>query len=60
MVTYTYRHTNGSGTFEVKQEITDEPLARCPECGKPVERVITGGTATLFFMGKGWASRETL
>ena len=58
MVTYVYRHTDGSGTFEVQQKITDDrTLEVCPKCGKPVERVVTGGAATLF-MGEGWAGKD--
>lgn len=29
--------------FEVKQSMNDKPLARDPETGKPVRRVISGG-----------------
>jgi len=27
--------------FEVRQAIHDEPLAACPECGRPITRVIS-------------------
>ena len=48
MPTYVYRSKGGKGCekcadrFEVKQSISDDPLEECPECGSPVERVITG------------------
>ncbi len=27
--------------FEVRQAMKDEPLTKCPECGGPIERVIS-------------------
>lgn len=27
--------------FEVRQSMSDAPLERCPECGKPVHRLIS-------------------
>jgi len=27
--------------FEVQQAMSDEPLAACPECGQPIQRVIS-------------------
>jgi putative FmdB family regulatory protein len=27
--------------FEVRQSMRDEPLAACPQCGQPVERLIS-------------------
>ena len=27
-------------SFEVRQSISDAPLAKCPDCGSPVHRVI--------------------
>lgn len=45
MPTYVYQIINDDGTdgetFEVVQKMTDEPLTRHPETGKPVRRVIT-------------------
>jgi putative FmdB family regulatory protein len=29
------------GRFEVYQKIADAKLAKCPDCGKPVERVVS-------------------
>ncbi len=47
MPTYLYesRPTDGSAPerFEVVQRMTDEPLARHPQTGARVRRVITGG-----------------
>jgi putative FmdB family regulatory protein len=30
-----------SATFEIVQRMSDDPLQRCPKCGKDVERQIT-------------------
>jgi putative FmdB family regulatory protein len=27
--------------FEIRQSIHDEPLTRCPNCGRPIERLIS-------------------
>jgi putative FmdB family regulatory protein len=34
MPVYTYRCTNCEVQFEKQQSFSDEPLSRCPECGK--------------------------
>ena len=48
MPTYEYRAKDESAAcercrerFEVRQSMTDEPLAVCPACGQPIERVIS-------------------
>ena len=48
MPVYVYKHSGrkkcticGEG-FEVRQSMSEEPLAKCPECGAPVKRIITG------------------
>ncbi len=46
MPTYAYEHTQGTGCglgerFLVDQGMREAALTRCPECGAPVERVIT-------------------
>ena len=45
MPVYEYEHTGkgcGRGKrFDVSQPITDEHLKVCPECGQPVERLIS-------------------
>ncbi len=47
MPTYDYRCPEGH-EFEVFQKMSDDPEAECPECGKPAERVISGGAGFLF------------
>lgn len=46
MPIYEYRHTaKRSDTceeiFEVFQKMSDEPLSKCPTCGKPVAKILS-------------------
>lgn len=47
MPTYEYKREDGS-TFEIRQGINDEPLAKCPETGQTVKRVISGGGGVVY------------
>ncbi len=47
MPTYDYDCSNGH-RFEVVQKMTDDPVARCPECDAPAQRRISGGAGFLF------------
>jgi putative FmdB family regulatory protein len=52
MPTYEYVCPDGHH-FELVQRITEKPRAKCPTCGKPAERRISGG-AGLIFKGSGF------
>ncbi|HKV76338.1 MAG TPA: zinc ribbon domain-containing protein [Gemmatimonadales bacterium] len=52
MPTYEYRCPDGHD-FELFQKMTDKPRAKCPVCGKPATRQISGG-AGLHFKGSGF------
>ena len=52
MPTYEYACPLGH-QFEKFQRITEKPRARCPICGKPATRKISGG-AGLLFKGTGF------
>ncbi|HXG44296.1 MAG TPA: zinc ribbon domain-containing protein [Gemmatimonadales bacterium] len=52
MPTYDYVCPAGH-QFELFQKITQKPRARCPTCGKPASRKISGG-AGLVFKGSGF------
>jgi putative FmdB family regulatory protein len=52
MPTYEYLCPDGHH-FELVQRITDKARAKCPTCGKPAERRISGG-AGLIFKGSGF------
>ncbi|MDR0374820.1 MAG: zinc ribbon domain-containing protein [Treponema sp.] len=48
MPTYEYECKDCDRVFEVFQSIKDEPLKVCPECGKEIRRLITGGSGIIF------------
>ena len=52
MPTYEYQCPDGH-VFEKFQKMTDKPRAKCPVCGKPAVRKISGG-AGLVFKGSGF------
>ena len=52
MPTYEYACPAGH-EFEKFQKITEKPRARCPVCGKPATRKISGGVG-LVFKGSGF------
>ena len=52
MPTYEYQCPDGH-VFEKFQKMTDKPRAKCPVCGKPATRKISGG-AGLVFKGSGF------
>lgn len=52
MPTYEYECPAGH-QFELFQKMTDKPRAKCPVCGKPATRLISGG-AGLVFKGSGF------
>jgi putative FmdB family regulatory protein len=47
MPTYDYQCPRGH-RFEVFQKMSDDPGAKCPECGAAAERKISGGAGFLF------------
>ncbi|MEX2473445.1 MAG: zinc ribbon domain-containing protein, partial [Gemmatimonadota bacterium] len=47
MPTYEYRCPKGHA-FEIFQRMSDDPVAKCPECGAEAERQISGGAGFLF------------
>ena len=52
MPTYEYRCPEGH-EFELFQKMSEKPRAKCPVCGKPAVRKISGG-AGLVFKGSGF------
>jgi putative FmdB family regulatory protein len=40
------------GTFELMQKFSDPPLAACPKCGGPVEKLLSA--PAIQFKGTGW------
>ena len=52
MPTYQYRGIECDHVFEVRQSFSDDPVATCEICGKPVRRVIHA--SPVVFKGTGW------
>jgi len=52
MPTYEYRCPEGH-QFELLQKMSQPPRAKCPRCGRPAVRQISGG-AGLIFKGSGF------
>jgi putative FmdB family regulatory protein len=48
MPTYEYECTECHHHFDAVQKMADPPLKECPRCGKPVQRVLSGGLGILF------------
>ncbi|MDR2135413.1 MAG: zinc ribbon domain-containing protein [Treponema sp.] len=48
MPTYEYECKTCGHTFDVFQNMSDEPVKICPLCGKEVRRLIHGGTGVIF------------
>ncbi len=57
MPTYEYECSNCKKVFEVFQRITEEPLNKCPKCGKKIKRLISTG-AGVIFKGSGFYSTD--
>jgi putative FmdB family regulatory protein len=53
MPTYEYRCLECGHQFEAFQSMQEDPIKVCPECGKRVERLISGGSG-LIFKGSGF------
>ena len=44
MITYEYECGSCGHRFERVQSISEEPVGKCPECGKKPHRLISGGS----------------
>ena len=55
MPIYEYRCTNGH-QFEVFQNMSDDPISACQECGAPVERVFH--PVAVHFKGSGFYTTD--
>src|SRR5450432_295023 len=54
MPTYEYECPKCGHAFELFQSMRDEPLKRCPKCGKAGVKRLVGGGAGLIFKGSGF------
>ena len=48
MPTYEYECRSCGYTFEKSQNMSEDPIKDCPECGKDVRRIIFGGSGVIF------------
>jgi putative FmdB family regulatory protein len=53
MPNYDYRCLSCGHEYELFQSISEKPAAKCPECGKKVQRLFGGG-AGVSFKGTGF------
>ena len=54
MPTYDYECDGCGHTLEMFQRMSEEPLRKCPECGKPKLRRLIGPGAAIVFKGSGF------
>lgn len=54
MPTYEYACQKCAHTFEQFQSMRDDPLVRCPSCGKRSLKRLLGGGSGLIFKGSGF------
>ncbi len=54
MPTYEYKCDSCHHTFEIFQSIKDDPIKKCPNCGKNKLRKLISGGAGLIFKGSGF------
>jgi len=57
MPTYDYECRSCKHTFEAFQSIKDEPIKKCPKCGKSVRRLFGGGMG-IIFKGSGFYTTD--
>lgn len=58
MPTYEYECRSCGHAFEAMQSMSDAPLTVCPECGKEVRRVMSGGMGVIF-KGSGFYKNDS-
>jgi putative FmdB family regulatory protein len=54
MPTYEYHCDNCEHHFDEFQAMSDKPLKKCPQCGKPKLRRLFGAGAGIIFKGSGF------
>ena len=59
MPTYDYECGNCGHTFDEFQSMSDDPLKKCPKCGKQSLKRLIGGGLGVIFKGSGFYSTDT-
>ena len=57
MPTYDYECTHCGYKFELSQEMTAQPIKKCPKCNKKVKRLIGSGSG-IIFRGQGFYATD--
>ncbi len=57
MPIYEYECLSCKHKFEIRQGITAKPLAKCPQCGKKLKKLISG-SAGFIFKGAGFYATD--
>ena len=57
MPTYDYECTHCKYKFELSQEMSAEPIKKCPKCHKKVKRLIGSGSG-IIFRGQGFYATD--
>ncbi len=57
MPNYDYECSSCGNAFEAFQQMSDQPLEKCPKCGKKVKRLIGSG-AGIIFKGPGFYATD--
>ena len=57
MPTYEYQCEQCGARFELFQNMNDDPVEKCPECGGKVQRLIGAG-AGIIFKGSGFYATD--
>jgi len=52
MPIYEYQCSDCGNQFELRQKFSDEPAKECPQCGGPIQKLISQTSFTL--KGSGW------
>lgn len=59
MPTYDYECSSCGHTFDAFQNMSDDPLKTCPECGKNALKRLIGGGMGIIFKGSGFYSTDS-
>jgi len=59
MPTYDYECGKCGHTFDAFQNMSDDPLKKCPECGKNGLKRLIGGGLGVIFKGSGFYSTDS-
>jgi len=58
MPTYDYKCKHCGHEFEAFQSIADDPLKKCPECGRNALKRLIGAGAGIIFRGSGFYATD--